>query len=165
MPLSAERCQVTWGPNPLKRVEVGRGGSCVYMYVCGYITQVSIRVLVHEGVFVCIFLCVCLALVRLRTKVHSRWSDHKWTEGSWNTEKSAWSWSHPETFRGLNFQPDLMILISQISAQLGQDFEVCISIFFGGLGGGGWFSHRWKQNKIIDDHFREWVSPIRMRSM
>lgn len=27
MPLSADRCQVTWGPNPLKRAEVGSGGN------------------------------------------------------------------------------------------------------------------------------------------
>lgn len=34
MPLSADRCQVTWGPNPLKRAEVGRGGGCVYAREC-----------------------------------------------------------------------------------------------------------------------------------
>lgn len=27
MPLSADKCQVTWGPNPLKRPEVDRGGN------------------------------------------------------------------------------------------------------------------------------------------
>lgn len=36
MPLSADRCQVTWGPKPLKRPEVGRGGSPVYVYRCIY---------------------------------------------------------------------------------------------------------------------------------
>lgn len=35
MPLSADRCQVTWGPNPLKRVKAGRGRELhVYVYVC-----------------------------------------------------------------------------------------------------------------------------------
>lgn len=34
MPLSADRCQVTWGPNPLKRVKAGRGRELhVYVYV------------------------------------------------------------------------------------------------------------------------------------
>ena len=33
MPLSADRRQVTWGPNPLKRAEVGSGGElCVCVY-------------------------------------------------------------------------------------------------------------------------------------
>ncbi len=35
MPLSADRCQVTWGPSPLKRAEVGRGGICMHACMCG----------------------------------------------------------------------------------------------------------------------------------
>lgn len=34
MPLSADRCQVTWGPNPLKRLEVDMGGMCGSIYKC-----------------------------------------------------------------------------------------------------------------------------------
>lgn len=34
MPLSADRCQVTWGPKPLKRAEVVRGENCAYALEC-----------------------------------------------------------------------------------------------------------------------------------
>ncbi len=64
MPLSADRCQVTWGPNRLKRAEVGRGGSWVYAYVCVHIQWLRMCMSVHEGVF------VCLALFTLDTHVH-----------------------------------------------------------------------------------------------
>lgn len=71
MPLSADRCQVTWGPNPLKRAEVGRGGSRVYVCKCGCTYSdraqskcMCVCVCVHEGVF------VCLAPFTLYAQVH-----------------------------------------------------------------------------------------------
>jgi len=41
MPISADRCQVTWGPNPLNRADVGKGGSFVSVCRC------------PQGVFAC----------------------------------------------------------------------------------------------------------------
>lgn len=63
MPLSADRRQVTWGPIPLKRVEVGRGGSRVY--VCLYSERAQSMCM---WVSACV-VCVCLAVFSLR------WSD------------------------------------------------------------------------------------------
>lgn len=48
MPLSADRCQVTWGPNPLKKAEVGREGA-VYVFI--HNVQ-SMCMCVHERVIV-----------------------------------------------------------------------------------------------------------------
>lgn len=53
MPLSADRCQVTWGPNPLKKAEVSRGGSCVDVGAFSEPPQ-SVHVCPGGGVCVCV---------------------------------------------------------------------------------------------------------------
>lgn len=66
MPLSADRCQVTWGPKPLmKRAEVGRGGSpvCVWVHISTSERGLSMCMYVHKIYEDC--LCVSLVLFSL----------------------------------------------------------------------------------------------------